>query len=728
MDTIDHARLLDLFFEQSIDGVFFMMLDTPIAWNDHIDKDATLETVFAQQRITKINQAMLEQYLAKEEDFIGLTPNDFFAHNLEHGKAVWREFFDKGKLHIDTDEQKFDGTPMTVIGDYICIYNSDGNILGHFGVQREVTNERAYQKELEIAKSKAEAANQAKSEFLANMSHEIRTPMNAVIGLSEILGGMTLEAQQKELVEKIYSSSKILLGIINDILDYSKIEAGALILEHQPFALQEIQKSLETLFGQAAEAKGIDLVIDYDRALPAVVVSDALRLTQVVTNLVSNAVKFTKSGTVHVTMALLERPSDTKARMRFCVKDSGIGMNQAQIEKLFEPFMQADSSTTREYGGTGLGLVITKKIIEALGGVIEIHSVPHEGTKVTFTLELEVQNWETHTTPPAQEMVAHTFQKGLKVLLVEDNEINQMVATMMLEEVGIAVDVAHNGEEGARMYLANPQKYALILMDLQMPVLSGYEAAKRIRAHDDKVPIIALTAAAMIEDKQKALQAGMNDHLGKPIDKNALYALITHYTHTPIEAASAASKTHEQGAVDLDALYAMTSSKELAHTLIKKLHDQLIQGTFASLVASIENDEDNAPQLIHTLKGVSGNIHATQLFNLSQSMDAKYKTHQTITPQEIDALKNAIEDFLAYAACLPTLTANTIVPHFDANALLEEIQTSLKNSKPLSQEKLAQLTEFLGTRIERATLEHFVVLVEAFEFDEALEILQGWKL
>ena len=402
---------------------------------------------------------------------------------------------------------------------------------GAIVIFRDITKQKQAQQSLEVAKQKADQANKHKSEFLANMSHEIRTPTNAVIGLSEMLGEMELQKEQKNLVEKINGSSKLLLGIINDILDYSKIEAGKLSLEYKEFSLNHIVSQLWVMFEQTAKQKDIALIINEDKELPSLVIADELRLTQVLTNLLSNALKFTNKGGVTLSINLKEKLDENRALIAFSVEDTGIGMSKEQSDKLFQPFSQADSSTTRKYGGTGLGLVITKNIIKALGGDIKLQSEKNKGTTMSFTLKMDIKQWETkdqNTTTITQE-ISQNVPGGLNILLVEDNEINQLVATMMLEKLNIKAEVANNGQEGVDKYLANKDKYDLILMDLQMPILSGYEATVKIREIDKNTPIIALTAAAMIEDKQKVIEAGMNEHLSKPIDKKELFRVIEKY-------------------------------------------------------------------------------------------------------------------------------------------------------------------------------------------------------
>lgn len=481
---------------------------------------------------TFVNQSAINLLGFSKDEILKTHQHDLFHHHRKADNSLYpREecpisvtIQDRKTRELEEDFIKKDGTFFPV--NLTVAPTSDG---GAIVVFRDIAEKNMILASLKEAKERAEFTSKAKSQFLANMSHEIRTPMNAVIGLSELLFDTNLDEKQHDLLLKINSSSKILLGIINDILDYSKIEAGMLKLEHREFQLEDVLREVESIFSQSAAAKSIYLECNIEKETPAVVIGDELRLTQVLSNLISNAIKFTHSGSVKLDIKLSKKVDENRAIVLFSIKDTGIGMSKKALKDLFAPFTQADSSITRKYGGTGLGLSISKRIIEAMGAAIIVESQEQEGTTFSFELELEVVSWQKveHSLVAKKEEL-QKFE-NLKILLAEDNLINQEVASMILKRVNIEVDVANNGKEAVEKYLANPSAYDMILMDLQMPVMSGYEATKLIRTQNTKIPIIALTAAAMIEDRQKAIDAGMNEHLGKPIDINELYKTISKF-------------------------------------------------------------------------------------------------------------------------------------------------------------------------------------------------------
>ncbi len=386
----------------------------------------------------------------------------------------------------------------------------DGRIV-HLRVATDITDRNAL-----IA---AETANQAQREFLARMSHEIRTPMNGVLGMTRLALQENPEDKQRGYLEKIQSSASLLLGIINDILDFSRIEAGAMTIEEKPFNLHEtIEKIHELILPRAQESNSV-LTLDVDKSVPSMVSGDSLRLSQVLLNLLGNAAKFTKQGSI-VLRASAETHGDDSLILHCSVQDSGIGLSKEQQAGLFKPFAQADTSTSRRFGGTGLGLSICKALVELMQGEISVYSVEGQGSTFSFHVKLSVYNKDLEIQEQAEAPWQNMRYDGLTFLLVEDNLVNQEIALAILQEFGIKADVANDGKEALDKFLK--KDYALILMDMRMPVMDGIEATKAIRASAKldatTVPIVAMTANAMEEDRKQSMAAGMNDHVAKPID------------------------------------------------------------------------------------------------------------------------------------------------------------------------------------------------------------------
>jgi signal transduction histidine kinase/CheY-like chemotaxis protein len=393
---------------------------------------------------------------------------------------------------------------------------------------------KTIEKELIIEKDKANQANQTKSNFLANMSHEIRTPMSAIIGLSELALKKDPAPKFHDYLFKINNSATDLLGIINDILDFSKIEAGMLDIESKDFHLSsDVIDSVLNLSNNRALEKNITLYCKISPNVPQFLVGDSLRLKQVLINLISNAIKFTEQGEVIVTIKK-GSSTDKTVELIFNVQDSGIGITPEQIKKLFKPFTQADTSTTRQFGGTGLGLAICKQLTALMGGNISVKSDLGIGSTFTFTVNLGFQDEQSPIIVKAQEAIIQKTEKinileNTYMLLAEDNKINQLVATEFLKTAGIKVDIANNGKEAVTKALDPENHYDAILMDVQMPEMDGIEATGIIRQQLKNIPIIAMTAYAMDEEKQKFIDAGMNTHVPKPIDSKLLYDTLEHW-------------------------------------------------------------------------------------------------------------------------------------------------------------------------------------------------------
>jgi signal transduction histidine kinase len=403
------------------------------------------------------------------------------------------------------------------------------NLLGLVDyLQIQIENRKKTEAELILAKELAEKATQAKSEFLSMMSHEIRTPLNAIVGLTYLMQQEDMSETMSENLKILQFSTDNLHVLINDILDFSKIEAGKVELERITFDFKQLISNIKKANQVKAEEKGNKIRLMIDDDVPDILIGDPLRLGQIISNLVSNAVKFTRNGSITVELSCLSK-SKSNVTMEVSITDTGIGISPDKQAMIFDKFTQANSETTRQFGGTGLGLVITKKLLELHDSEIKLVSEPNKGAKFYFTIELEIGTELKNKASDSQnELLNENLLKGVRILLVEDYPINIKVATKFLERWQIEVDVAENGLIATQKF--EKARYDVILMDIQMPVMDGYTAAEKIREMDTDIPIIALTASATFTNQDRAFLIGMNDYVTKPFNPKELYQKIARYS------------------------------------------------------------------------------------------------------------------------------------------------------------------------------------------------------
>jgi PAS domain S-box-containing protein len=538
-----------------------------------------LITINTEGKITDMNQAFATIAGRSREE---LTGTDFFDYFTDPQKAreVYEDVFANGFV-VDFPLTIRDGKLTDVLFNGSVYKDEQGNVMGVVVVARDITEQKRIETELteakvfaelaaliaEKAKNKAEEATitaenavKAKQQFLSNMSHEIRTPMNAIIGFTKVVLKTDLTAKQKEYLTAIKMSGDALIVLINDILDLAKVDAGKMIFEQAPFKMELSISAMLHLFEPKIQEKNLILVKEYDPKIPDVLVGDPVRLHQIILNLVSNAVKFTSKGKITISVRLLSEDEE-KVTIEFAVIDTGIGIPEEKINKIFDNFQQATSGTSRLYGGTGLGLAIVKQLVEPQGGSIHVESEVGKGSTFSFTLSFLKTNEEAEMENGIIEL--DTEIKNIKVLVVEDIPLNQLLMKTLLDDFGFERDIASNGKIAIEKLQA--KSYDVILMDLQMPEMNGFEATEFIRNKmKSKIPIIALTADVTTVDLAKCKAVGMNDYIAKPVDERLLYSKIVGLVKKPAISIFNDEKENEKfknsKCIDLDYLIHRTRS------------------------------------------------------------------------------------------------------------------------------------------------------------------------
>jgi PAS domain S-box-containing protein len=762
--------------------------------------------------------------------------------------------------------------------------DADGKPTDMFGVSQDISEFKRLEAELVTAKEVAEAATKAKSNFLANMSHEIRTPMNAILGMTHLALKTELTPKQSDYLTKTKVAAQALLGIINDILDFSKIEAGKLDMEKTDFHLDEVLENLSSVVSQKAHDKNLEFLIAARHDLPRNLKGDPLRLGQILINLVNNAVKFTERGEVVVAVVLEERLSD-RIKLKFSVRDSGIGMTPDQTACLFQAFSQADASTTRKYGGTGLGLSISKRLVEMMGGEIWVESEHGVGSTFLFTAWFEIgtnqderkrfipdlagirvlivddniqaceilsdslkafalrvgsvcsgedairelvaadsrdpyqvvfMDWhmpkmdgleasrlilsgdrlehvpkivmvtafgreevraqadklgingyllkpispsllydtlmdvfgveaqEGSRLRRSQSLTPSPDASGIRILVVEDNEVNQQVATEILESAGASVKIASHGGEAVRILTEcdQPPPFDVVFMDLQMPGMDGYTATKLLRADPRfrDLPIIAMTAHALVDERQRCLDVGMNDHVSKPIDPDALFTTLMRWTKPrQVPGAAAQSKPATAAAdvllppidgVDMEgALKRVAGNKRLYLDLLQQFAAKQAGAGIQISIALEREDRELAERIAHTVKGVAGNIGLEQVFAAAEKLEKGIRVTDSGVPAlleeftqslsgQIQAIKRALLDVTPVRSAARGRTED-----FDAaaaSAAIARLRALLESSDGDAAEAFLAVENILEGVLSRSRLDAIGALISEFDFEQAL--------
>jgi len=669
--------------------------------------------IFEDGKCININNAGVKLYKFKDKkSALGITALEFIApksHEVARNYIVNNYHYPYEAYGI---KQNGDIFPALIMGH--TKENEDRNI--RVVCLLDTTQLKQKEKAFEIEKEKAQESNRAKSKFLANMSHEIRTPMNGIIGMTHLALKTPLNEKQRVYLTNIDSSARLLLNIINDILDFSKIEAGKLSIEKIDFNMALLLEDIKTVVSLRAYEKSLDFIMECNCDQETVYYGDNLRISQILINLIGNAIKFTTKGFVKI--EIMKKPNNI---FRFEVEDTGIGISKEQQLKLFHPFEQADGSTSRKYGGTGLGLSISKQLVDLMDGEIWLESKEGEGSRFIFEIYLQKGNKDNVKEIKTIESKEIAEIKNSNILLVEDNLINQEIVIGLLEDSAIHIEIANNGQEAVEKF--EKGKYELIFMDLQMPIMDGYEATKIIRAQDTEVPIIALTANAMNEDVLQTKAVGMQEHLNKPIEVEKLYEILLKYISKKVDNSELINIEIDSqdsfGFKHIDGekgLYHMAGNRELYKKILQKFYNNYKDIELEAL------EDKELQRVTHTIKGLSANIGAVALSEISK--DIEESLDRTLFFKFYDALTPVMKE-LSYLPTKESIPEGSMVL---SQAKKEELLSALKECAKRRRSKVCKevLLEFEQYRLEGEDRELFLKIKESidkYNYSRVLEIL-----
>jgi len=703
----------------------------------------------------------------KFEEISGFTSAELIGKNHRilnsglHGTEFWKKMYHivshGGIWHEEVCNIAKDGHTYWVDTTIIAFKNEKGKPQSYIAIRTDITERKKIEAELIQAKEAAETSERAKSEFLAIMSHEIRTPMNGVLGMLGLLGRSTLDATQHHQLTVAQNSATSLLVLINDILDFSKIEAGKMELEAVEIDIHETLSELQESFLFKAREKGLELVLDDSKISFPNIITDSARLRQILTNLIGNALKFTHEGSITIKASL--QTSEECGRLHIDIMDTGIGIAQDKIVTLFDPFTQADGSTTRKYGGTGLGLSIVKRLCELMGGTISIVSTLGEGSTFCMEIAVGMGSKEVPSKEETRELVSST-EKGadwssrIRILLVEDNPTNQLVAVGMLDEIGLGADIAVNGEEAIEALLLGLKTlpYTLVLMDGQMPVMDGYDATRAIRAgeageENSEVIIIAMTANAMVGDREKCMNAGMDDFITKPVELSILTKTLMKWllpqgeekALLPLTSLDDSSpfvvtpnpdvrNDHQMLWEHEEALKRMGSNEVLLEKIIRSfITDGAVM--ISDLKKSVSEDDFEGAQLhAHSLKGSSLNVGAVALAGISKSIESAAKEQDSSLIQEslleCDRVWEETSSILNHHLLQTPTPAKKLrrIDPLEMAITLQALQHTLEQGVFVDTDALGIFTEYSDTTIT-VLMQKLKNHIEKFEYDQALETI-----